>query len=208
MENSKEELIDATMKIVSEYGINNFSMKQITNYVGVSEALIYKHFNTKDELLDTCFKRYDDSIGDIIKQFDMLSIRSEEDFNIKAHAVWITYFKFLLFNDYRTIFYFQYRWSSHYNRYLKANGTPEKYFINMDNIIDVSKKRLNFINLDELKVFLHFVYDTTGNFAQKIIYGQLPNNDETIEHIWKLIFNGIQKDALLDPQAIAKKAIY
>ena len=49
--NRKYDLIDATMRVVAENGLPAFSMKKVTNLAGVSEALIYKHFETKEKLL-------------------------------------------------------------------------------------------------------------------------------------------------------------
>ena len=51
----KELLLDCTMKAVAEKGLMNVSMQMITKMANTAEGLIYKHYQTKENLLLQCY---------------------------------------------------------------------------------------------------------------------------------------------------------
>lgn len=56
----EDEIVEATIDLVAEKGLMNFSSKDVTERVGCSSALIYKFFNTNDFLFKRC--------GEVIKE--------------------------------------------------------------------------------------------------------------------------------------------
>ena len=55
-ENRKRKLLETAIHIVAEEGLGSFSMRKTTEQAGVSEALIYKHYESKENLLRVCFE--------------------------------------------------------------------------------------------------------------------------------------------------------
>lgn len=49
--NRKEQIIEVTRDLIFNRGFSNFTIRTVANEVGVSEAAIYKHFSSKEELL-------------------------------------------------------------------------------------------------------------------------------------------------------------
>ncbi len=49
--NRKQQIALAAMEIISEEGMQNLAMMKIAKRVGVTDAAIYKHFTSKDEML-------------------------------------------------------------------------------------------------------------------------------------------------------------
>jgi len=49
--NRKEEIIKATIKLSSKYGLSNISMSKIADEVGIKKASLYNHFPSKDSLI-------------------------------------------------------------------------------------------------------------------------------------------------------------
>ena len=47
----KQQIARAAMEIISEEGLHNLVMVKIAKRVGVTDAAIYKHFRSKDEML-------------------------------------------------------------------------------------------------------------------------------------------------------------
>ncbi len=47
----KQQIARAAMEIISEEGIHNLAMVKIAKRVGVTDAALYKHFNSKNEML-------------------------------------------------------------------------------------------------------------------------------------------------------------
>ena len=55
-EERQKKTIEAVKKIVAEKGMDGFSIRQAAELTGINEALIYRDFYTKDQLLDICYK--------------------------------------------------------------------------------------------------------------------------------------------------------
>lgn len=53
----KQDILDAALNLFTEQGARATSTKSIAKKAGVSEALIFKHFGTKDNLLEDLIKK-------------------------------------------------------------------------------------------------------------------------------------------------------
>ncbi|MBX0334316.1 TetR/AcrR family transcriptional regulator [Pontibacter sp. HSC-14F20] len=53
----KEAILDAALKLFTENGVRATSTKSIASEANTSEALIFKHYGTKDHLLETIIKK-------------------------------------------------------------------------------------------------------------------------------------------------------
>lgn len=85
-------------------------MKQVNSKMGVSEALIYKYFETKENLLYACFESFHMRVAALFRNFTLPPITSPQDMYAAIRALWFTYFEFLVNGDYRTIYSFDYRY--------------------------------------------------------------------------------------------------
>lgn len=186
------ELIDVTMQVAAETGLTALSLKKVTRRAGVSEALIYKYFETKENLLNNCFKSVHKQIASLFDRMEIPMIRTPEEVYLAVRTLWMTYFSFLVKNSYRTIFYFEYR-DSPYIQYVVENDEEAKntYFHNFGEILSVFFEQFHIYehtNPDHLWVY---VLDATGIFARRVIRGELPDTDESRENIWRLMFRGM-----------------
>ncbi len=98
----KKDILEATLKIIQEEGYTNLAIRKISNKIGVSEAAIYKHFNSKEEILNDLaewiFEENQLSVdkaenGD---QFEILKDILRKKFNILEEN---QYFTAVLFQD-------------------------------------------------------------------------------------------------------------
>ncbi|MCX7921995.1 MAG: TetR/AcrR family transcriptional regulator [Clostridia bacterium] len=61
----KESIIFTTIDVINEFGVQGTSTREIAKRQGISEATIFKHFKTKNELLSAvldCYSQYDPDI--------------------------------------------------------------------------------------------------------------------------------------------------
>ena len=49
----KSEIIKATLELASEYGLAAVSMNQIAEKLGISKPALYKHFESREEIIKT-----------------------------------------------------------------------------------------------------------------------------------------------------------
>lgn len=62
----KEKLIFTAIDVLNEFGIQGLSTKEIAKRQGISEAAIFKHFSTKNELILGILNHYSQYDNDII----------------------------------------------------------------------------------------------------------------------------------------------
>ena len=65
----RKQIIDALRKLIIEYGSENVTVRRIAGEIGVSQGAIYRHFQSKREILDFLIDYIEENlIGDIEKQ--------------------------------------------------------------------------------------------------------------------------------------------
>lgn len=188
----KEEFIDVTMLIVAEGGLDNFSMKKVTRKIGVSEALIYKYYPTKEILLYSCFESVHKSVARLFNGMKMPQCTAPEGIYSFIRELWLKYFTFLVHNSYKTIFYFDYRDSAHIRQITERDEEAQHtYFKDFSELIHSVNQSFHFSQRSDTSVLWTYILDTSGIFAKRIIRGEIADTPEYYEYIWQLLFGGI-----------------
>ena len=61
----QSEIIDAALKLTAEGGIQNLTIKNLGNALGITEPAIYRHFRSKSEIVRTMIGRFDEAVKKI-----------------------------------------------------------------------------------------------------------------------------------------------
>lgn len=75
---TKEKLILATIDIINELGIQSFSTKEVTRRIGVSSGTLFKHFDTKNDLLIAVLNHYSQYDNDIIESVELKKLSPKD----------------------------------------------------------------------------------------------------------------------------------
>ena len=76
----KSEIIKATLELASEYGLAAVSMNQIAEKLGISKPALYKHFESREEIIKTMYSFLRDQAKKSIKDGEMnLDLLSEKN---------------------------------------------------------------------------------------------------------------------------------
>ena len=70
---SRQWLLDALLQLMKEKSYNEITIKELTKRAGLDRKTFYRHFKTKDELLDLPMKEAFDRYVDELKQLPELS---------------------------------------------------------------------------------------------------------------------------------------
>lgn len=54
--NRKEEIVLATLELAAQKGLSNVSMSMIADKVGIKKPSLYKHFESKEEIVETMYQ--------------------------------------------------------------------------------------------------------------------------------------------------------
>ena len=72
MTDRQQEILDKSIVLISEKGIQGFTVKNLSKAVGISEPAIYRHFHSKNEILETILQHFEE-------MSDMFSLLTEND---------------------------------------------------------------------------------------------------------------------------------
>ena len=183
--------MNTTYVVVAENGIDTFSMKTVTTRLGVSEGLIYKYFDTREGLLFKSFVTFQKEIVEVLKESSSLEIKGESAAE-KRERCWKTYFRFLLESNYKSLFYFEYRWSYRYAEYLKLmnESDNDEYTQQMEEFAKALLGRPVKDSVDRDSI--SWIVENTGLFAKKCLLGDMDKGDENIHRVFRRIFYGVE----------------
>ncbi len=188
----KNKIMDATMRIVAEKGLESFAVLQAAKMAHVNEALVYRDFSTKENLLFECYNLVASEVAQLYENTPVIELSDPTKVYQHLHDMWIAYFSFLIKNDYKTIYYESYRDSLHMHTYVEKEKNGEAaaftgFFRSLEPMFQ-------FVTLPEGMSMDHiwtFVMDGSAIYAKRIIRNQLPDTKESYENIWNLMAFGL-----------------
>lgn len=62
---TKEKILNESLKLFSERGYSDVSVSDIAAAVGIKAPSLYKHFKSKQEILDSCIERFSERIMEV-----------------------------------------------------------------------------------------------------------------------------------------------
>lgn len=77
----QQEIIEATIKLISEKGIQGFTTKNLSAEIGISEPAIYRHFTGKTEILHTMLEQFQVSLSENLMQIVKSDFKAIEKIN-------------------------------------------------------------------------------------------------------------------------------
>ena len=187
--NKQEELMNTTYVVVAENGIDTFSMKTVTSRLGVSEGLIYKYFDTREGLLLKSFVAFENQIAQYLNTSLELNPDGESR-EERRERIWKEYYKFFLNNNYKSLFYFEYRWSYRYAEYkklLEESGNSYESGMQQFATAVLGHPALNVADRE----MVSWIVESTGMYVRKALLGEIEKDEVTIHNIYRRIFFGV-----------------
>lgn len=69
--NRKEEILLATLELAAENGLNNVSMAQIAEKIGIRKPSLYNHFKSKEEIIEAMYQYFRDKSKETLSLTDI-----------------------------------------------------------------------------------------------------------------------------------------
>ena len=77
---TRELILEEALKLFSEKGIKETTIRDIAKAVGITEGAIYRHFESKDQIVYELFDKYSSQLYEIVEKVISKSKRREEQF--------------------------------------------------------------------------------------------------------------------------------
>ena len=197
LDDTKMRIILAAIKAVRQYGLEGVRIQNVSELAGISSGAIYRHFDSKEQLLIECFTYVDKQAAAIFEHLKFHPLRMLTDPMGAVKGLWLPYFRFWTSHPDETVFYHRFRDSTFFPQYDKNRDIT--YFRTFLGMVHAFKKvfpSLDRINQDLL--WLH-VLTSTVMYAKYVVEGILPNNQETEDTVFQLLATGLSGYLKPDP---------
>ena len=104
MGSKRDEYISKAIELMGVYGIEGISVRRLTDSLNVSEAALYRHFESKEALLSEAFLTIDRNLTDIFVKTVYLNGFSGQPFRGIFKEAWKGVFEYLLASRNETAF--------------------------------------------------------------------------------------------------------
>lgn len=175
----KKELIEVSIRIISEQGFDGLSLRNISRQCGVSHNAIYRHFDNKEQLIDCCrnhvTKRLTEFLNKAIEEASNPSL---------LNAFCLAYITF--YKDNPTYFSFLYKNST--SKIIFTTEEIEENYPPFEVLRKVCYKEMNNATKDEILAALIKYWSLAQGAASLIISSNI-ETDENLEKYLKIIFS-------------------
>ena len=73
----QKQILDASLNLIKEGGIQNLTMKRISQKVGISEQAIYRHYSNKQDILCTIINHFNNHFETVFESVKMIEVVEE-----------------------------------------------------------------------------------------------------------------------------------
>ena len=188
-DDTKTRIIYATMKAVRQYGLEGVRIQNVSELAGISPGALYRHFDSKEQLLVECFTHIDRQAAAIFDhlKFNPLTMLTNPMGAVKS--LWLPYFRFWVAHPDETIFYHRFRDSAFFPEYDRTRSVT--YFDSFVEIVRIFRRVFpSLVKMNQDLLWLH-VLTSTVMYAKYVVEGTLPNNQETEETVFQLLTTGL-----------------
>lgn len=181
---TREALIASAITVIAGEGLDKTTTKAVAGTAGLNEVYIYRYFSDKEDLLVSCFNALDEELVDIVVSHMSLMSMPSASFEARSRLLFTAVWRFLLGNSEKCRAYVRY----YYSPYFKKHSV-EAHRERFDGVLQQFRK----VFREEANVWmlLNHVLNVMLDFSIKVFNGELGDNEDTTEHVFRLVYNSV-----------------
>lgn len=177
-------LIDRTIEVIANKGLDNTTTKAIVSGTDINEAYIYRCFKDKEDLLIKSFAKLDDELFNVVtREIEIMGIKSL-DYELRCRLFFDRVWKFLLSNREKCLAFVRYYYSPYFKKYSAEEHTLRFFPL-------IEKFRQAFNPEENVWMLMNHILNVMLDFAIKVYDGAVQDNDDTEEHVFRLVYYSI-----------------
>ena len=181
----RQTLIAKTISVIANEGLDKTTTKAITQGTGINEAYIYRCFAHKEDLLTKAFETLDEELVRKAMQHISVMYMSELEYELRCRVFFEAVWKFLLGNKDKCLAFVRYYYSPYFAKY-SAFEHKKRYSPLVEKFSEA------FIEEANAWMLLNHILNVMLDFAVKVFSEEVENNDDTTEHVFRLVYYSIQ----------------
>ena len=179
-------LISQTISVIANSGLDKTTTKAIVADTGINEAYIYRYFAGKEDLLAKSFDTLDNELVEAALQYLPAMYNTDRDYEARCRDYFFPMWQFLLDRRERCIAYIRYFYSPYFEK-LSADEHYRRFTPVME------KFKEAFVEEAEVWLILDHILNVMFDFAIKVHNGQIPDEDDCSEHVFRVIYASIKQ---------------
>lgn len=183
--NVRGRLIDRTISVIASEGLDKTTTKAIVKDTDIPEAYIYQYFSSKDELFAEAFEKLDEELFSRAELNIPIMYTAELDCEMQCRTYFSAMWRFMLDNRERCITFIRYYYSPYFEKYSSLQH-KERY---LPLVEEFSKA---FVDEANVWMLLNHILNVMLDFAVKVFYGAVGDNEDTAEHVFRLVYYSIR----------------
>lgn len=182
----RRRLIDGTIHVIAQDGLDKASTKRIGIATSVNEAYIYRIFEDKEDMFAKAFDTLDDELVAKVLAHVEIMYMEEMEYEMRSRFFFSAIWKLLIGNRDKCLTYVRY----YYSPYFK-NRSAEAHKARFRPV--VQKFSEAFIGEADVWMILNHILNVMLDFAVKVHNGAMPDNDDYSEHVFRVIYRSIEQ---------------
>lgn len=182
----RQRLIDGTIHVIAKDGLDKATTKQIGLNTNVNEAYIYRCFKDKEDMFAKTFASLDNELVSKALQHLPVMYMQGLKFEMRSWVYFTSVWRFLLGNSEKCLAFIRYYYSPYFSKY-SATEHKQRY------LPLVEKFKSAFKDESNVWMILNHILVTMLDFATKVFDNAIPDNDDTTEHVFRLIYLSVKQ---------------
>ena len=179
-------LIDRTIIVIAENGLDKTTTKAIVKGTDINEAYIYRYFSDKEDLLSHVFDTLDEELVAKVMQHLPVMYMRELEYELRCRVFFEAVWKFLLGNKEKCLAFVRYYYSPYFTKY-SAESHKRRY------VPVVEKFKEAFKDEADVWMILNHILNVMLDFALKVHNGQMSSDDDYAEHVFRVVYRSIEQ---------------
>mgnify|MGYP003312834516 FL=1 len=182
----RRRLIDGTIHVIANDGLDKASTKQIGIATSTNEAYIYRCFEDKEDLFIKTFDALDEELlAKTIQHIEIMYMANME-YEMRCRFYFSAVWRLLLSDRDKCLTYVRYFYSPYFTKY--SADTHEKRFAPL-----VAKFKDAFLDEADVWMILNHILNVMLDFAVKVHNGQMSSSDDYSEHVFRVIYASVKQ---------------
>lgn len=185
-EETRQRLIDGTIHVIAQEGLDKASTKQIGLATATNEAYIYRCFRDKEDMFARAFDCLDEEFLQKTLEHASLMKATDAPFELRCRRYFFAVWAFLLGNRDKCLAYVQYFYSPYFIKHSAADH--KRRFAPVEDMF-----RPAFREEANVWMILNHILNVMLDFAVKVHNGQMPEYDDYAEHVFRVLYASVRQ---------------
>ena len=182
----RQKLIDGTISVIANDGLDKATTKQIGIETALNEAYIYRCFSGKEDMFSRAYDYLDKELAEVVMKHMSVMYVMDIEFKQRCRLFFFNVWRFMLASKEKCLAYVRYFYSPYFNKY-----SYESHKSRFKPVLDTFSTV--FIGEADVWMILNHILNVMLDFAVKVHNGQMSGADDYGEHVFRVIYESVKQ---------------